>query len=156
MAKNKVIFGNTVIMDITDSTVTPATLAAGVVAYNAAGERIVGTMIPFEEIQTDGNWKYRIYDDDTFEAWYYKTGQTFDIKYSSGNFYRSDPLTFALPAALSNASVENVQAQVFHANYPVFGSVSTMSPIKIQALSGAQRSANANHTVVIYAFGTVA
>ena len=31
-------------MDITDSTVTTDNLANGVVAYNAAGERIVGTM----------------------------------------------------------------------------------------------------------------
>ncbi len=30
-------------VDITDSTVTPETLAEGVIAYNAKGERIVGT-----------------------------------------------------------------------------------------------------------------
>ncbi|MBQ6734851.1 MAG: hypothetical protein IJR00_08085 [Lachnospiraceae bacterium] len=44
MAVNIVRFGNNTIMDISDSTVTPKTLASGVVAYNAAGERIVGTM----------------------------------------------------------------------------------------------------------------
>lgn len=44
MAVNIVRFGNNTIMDISDSTVTPETLASGVVAYNAAGERIVGTM----------------------------------------------------------------------------------------------------------------
>lgn len=44
MGPNKVILsGGTVLMDITDSTVTPETLLRGVVAYNAAGERIVGT-----------------------------------------------------------------------------------------------------------------
>lgn len=42
MAVNKVIYGTTVIIDITDSTVTADTLAEGVVAYNAKGERIVG------------------------------------------------------------------------------------------------------------------
>lgn len=104
---------------------------------------------------TDGYWTYKIYPDNTFEAWYLRTGMTFNIAYASGNFYRSDPFTFALPTALTNATVKNVQAQVFHANYPVFGAVSTISPIKVQALSGAQRSSNANHTVVIYAFGTV-
>lgn len=155
MAKNKVVFGNTTIIDLTDSTVTPATLALGVVAYDRSGERIVGEMAGVPEIQTDGYWKYRIYDDDTFEAWYLREGMTFDIKYASGNFYRSDPITIALPTALSNATVKNVQTQVFHANYPVFGAISTLSPIKVQALSGAQRSANANHTTVIYAFGTV-
>lgn len=30
-------------MDLTDSTVTPENLATGEVAYNSAGERIVGT-----------------------------------------------------------------------------------------------------------------
>ena len=43
MAVNKVVYGTTVIIDISDSTVTPETLAEGVIAYNAIGERIVGT-----------------------------------------------------------------------------------------------------------------
>lgn len=43
MAVNKVVYGITVLIDISDSTVTPETLTKGVVAYNAKGERIVGT-----------------------------------------------------------------------------------------------------------------
>ena len=43
MAVNKVIYGNRVIIDISGSTVTPETLAEGVIAFNAKGERIVGT-----------------------------------------------------------------------------------------------------------------
>lgn len=43
MATNKVIYQGNVIMDVTDSTVTPETLNEGVVAYAANGERIVGT-----------------------------------------------------------------------------------------------------------------
>ena len=43
MAVNKVIYGNRVIIDISGSTVTPETLGAGVIAFNAKGERIVGT-----------------------------------------------------------------------------------------------------------------
>ena len=43
MAINKVVYGTTVLIDLSDSTVTPETLAEGVVAYNAKGERIVGT-----------------------------------------------------------------------------------------------------------------
>lgn len=43
MAVNKVIYGDQVLIDLADSTVTPETLAAGVIAYNAAGERILGT-----------------------------------------------------------------------------------------------------------------
>lgn len=45
MSVNKVQLANgETIIDISDSTVTPETLAEGVVAYNAKGERIVGTM----------------------------------------------------------------------------------------------------------------
>ena len=43
MAVNKVIYNKRVLIDLTDSTVTPETLAKGVIAYNARGERIVGT-----------------------------------------------------------------------------------------------------------------
>lgn len=44
MAVNKVLFGDTPVMDISDSTVTPNTLAKGATAYAANGEKIVGTM----------------------------------------------------------------------------------------------------------------
>lgn len=44
MAVNKVVFGAVAIMDISDSTVTEDTLAKGVTAYDAKGEKITGTM----------------------------------------------------------------------------------------------------------------
>ena len=43
MANNKVIYGNTTIMDITDTTAEASDVAAGEVFYNRAGERSVGT-----------------------------------------------------------------------------------------------------------------
>lgn len=44
MANNKVqLSDGTVLLDLTGDTVTPETLMAGVIAHNAAGERIVGT-----------------------------------------------------------------------------------------------------------------
>lgn len=43
MGVNKVVFGAVSIMDISDSTVTPATLLKGVTAYDAKGEKITGT-----------------------------------------------------------------------------------------------------------------
>ena len=45
MENNKVVLRDgTVLIDITDSTITPEDLLSGVVAYNRKGERIVGTM----------------------------------------------------------------------------------------------------------------
>ncbi len=38
-------------VDISDSTVTPETLADGVIAYNAKGERIVGTLSVEQQIE---------------------------------------------------------------------------------------------------------
>ena len=45
MAHAKIIYQGNVMMDITDSTVTPDTLGEGIIAYGADGERIVGTGI---------------------------------------------------------------------------------------------------------------
>lgn len=44
MATNKVIFGNTTIIDITDTTATESDVAEGVVFYKADGTRGIGTM----------------------------------------------------------------------------------------------------------------
>jgi len=43
MPISKVIYYGKTLMDLTDSTVNPENLATGEVAYNSAGERIVGT-----------------------------------------------------------------------------------------------------------------
>lgn len=43
MAVNKVVYCGETLIDLTTLTVTPETLAAGVIAINAAGEIIVGT-----------------------------------------------------------------------------------------------------------------
>lgn len=57
MPINKVIYYGTTLIDISDSTVTPETLLEGVIAYDAAGNRIVGTMRPSSGvgITDDGN-----------------------------------------------------------------------------------------------------
>lgn len=44
MAVNKVTYGGRTLVDITDSTVTPASLQQGVTAYNAAGIKVTGTL----------------------------------------------------------------------------------------------------------------
>ena len=43
MGVNKVIYGGKTLIDLSGVTVTPETLGAGITAYNAAGELIVGT-----------------------------------------------------------------------------------------------------------------
>lgn len=58
MAVNKVIFDEKTLIDISDSTVTEDSLLSGITAYNAAGEKIVGTMEPvnqnFDGVYSDG------------------------------------------------------------------------------------------------------
>lgn len=44
MAKNKIVFGDQVLIDLNDSTVTPETLAEGIIAYDKHGDKIIGTM----------------------------------------------------------------------------------------------------------------
>jgi hypothetical protein len=43
MAKNKIIYGNEVLIDLTGDTVIPSKLLSGYIAHNAAGETINGT-----------------------------------------------------------------------------------------------------------------
>ena len=43
MANNKVIYGNTVLIDLTADTVTADKLASGITAHDKAGEKITGT-----------------------------------------------------------------------------------------------------------------
>ena len=43
MAKNKIIFGNDVLIDLTSDTITPADLQSGVTAHDASGAIITGT-----------------------------------------------------------------------------------------------------------------
>ena len=46
MAINKVIFGNTTLMDTTGVTVTPDKMVSGTTALNASGDTITGTLGP--------------------------------------------------------------------------------------------------------------
>lgn len=44
MAVNKVIYGHTVLVDLTEDTVTPETLLNGVTAHDSTGAKVHGTM----------------------------------------------------------------------------------------------------------------
>lgn len=45
MAVNKVVYGTTTLVDLTDSTVTSNNLLANQVAYDKAGNRVVGELV---------------------------------------------------------------------------------------------------------------
>ena len=49
---NKVIYGNTVLLDLTADTVTAEHLEAGYTAHNADGEAITGTLSPAATLLT--------------------------------------------------------------------------------------------------------
>ncbi len=57
MAINKVIYDGETLMDVTDSTVSEESLLEGAVAYNAAGERIVGAVVtvPVDDVPVEGS-----------------------------------------------------------------------------------------------------
>ena len=46
MAVNKVVFGNTTLIDLTDDTVTAGKLLDGETAHDKAGDIIIGTLSP--------------------------------------------------------------------------------------------------------------
>ncbi len=55
MGVNKVQYGSQVLLDISDATVTPDTLLAGESAYNAAGEKISGSLDPMLKSEYGGS-----------------------------------------------------------------------------------------------------
>ena len=160
MENNKVVLADgTTLIDLTDSTVTPETLLDGVVAYNAKGERIVGTMA-LPQMQTQGNWQYKVYDDGTFEAWYSATGQTLVITAQSGNLYRSELQTLTLPTNMTagkTVTIKHAQPNVAHNNYPVFGMLASIqtNAFKYYAMSGGSRSTSPNYIVTAYVQGLI-
>lgn len=55
MAVNKVVYGNTTVMDISDSTLQSADkLALGVTAYDRSGVKLTGTLVPYPELTIKG------------------------------------------------------------------------------------------------------
>ena len=68
MAKNKILYGDTVLIDLTEDTITPDKLVHGYTAHDRSGEAIVGTSwaFPLETFVYDmkygyianGTWKY--------------------------------------------------------------------------------------------------
>ena len=63
MGNNKIVFGNTTLMDLTSDTVTPSKLAAGETAHDRSGEQITGTAVDLDGLSTSTT---AITDDDIF------------------------------------------------------------------------------------------
>ena len=109
----------------------------------------------------DGDWRYKINPDNTFEAYYSKTGVTLTITDTSGNFYRSAAQTLTLPTGITgsyDATPLHASVNASHNNYPCFGALASVATnqIKYYALSGGSRTGSPNYIVTAHVFGTLA
>lgn len=109
---------------------------------------------------TQGNWRYRINSDGTFEAWFGATKQTVTITDTSGNVYRSERMTLTLPTGLTSqgaTSILSFNVGAGHNNYPTWTAVAskTETQLNYYVLSGGSRSQNSNYTIAAYVFGTI-
>ena len=111
-------------------------------------------------LQTQGNWRYRVHPDGTFEAWYLATGQEVTITTASGSAYRSDRTSLTLPSGITDlgtATIRSFNVGCGHNNYPTWTAVASLSgaTINYYVLSGGSRAKNTNYTVTAYIMGTI-
>lgn len=50
MEKNKIIYGNEVLLDLTNDTVSSDTLTRGITAHDKSGQIITGNLVPTDEV----------------------------------------------------------------------------------------------------------
>lgn len=50
MEKNKIIYGNEVLLDLTNDTVSSDTLSRGITAHDKSGRIITGNLVPTDEV----------------------------------------------------------------------------------------------------------
>lgn len=109
---------------------------------------------------TNGDWRYKINSDNTFEAYYSKSGVSLTIQDTSGNFYRSALQTLTLPAGITSAydaTPLHASVNTSHNNYPCFGTLASVATnqVKYYALSGGSGGASPNYIVTAHVFGTL-
>ena len=126
----------------------------------AFGENRYDTPGGVPTIQTQGNWKYRVYNDGTFDAWYTATKQSLTITDTSGSLYRSGLQTLALPANLTDGktvSLLHVDVNAAHNNYPCWGMLASLTTngFSYYAMSGGSRSNSPNYLITAHVFGTI-
>ena len=72
MGRSKINFGDETLIDLTEDTVTPEAMLAGVTAHNAAGEKITGTLDPGgtpSEPPAESDINFYDYDGTLLYAW---------------------------------------------------------------------------------------
>lgn len=111
-------------------------------------------------LTTSGYWKFRVYSDGMFEAFYSASGQAVTINVGSGNLYRSPLLTLTLPAELTNNGTVNIShaiVNVSHNNYPTWGMLASLSGASINyyGMSGGSRGNSPNHLITAHVVGEV-
>lgn len=103
MAVNKVVYGTTVLVDLTEDTVTPDKLLKGATAHDASGEPITGTLEPGSGGSSDNNCeayhitsasaKLNFKNTGTVKVWGYGTAtsgyQTNMYAFVGDGYYRS-------------------------------------------------------------------
>lgn len=125
---------------------------------HAATKGYVDGRVPL--IQTQDSWSYKVYPDNTFEAWFGQTGLSYAITATSGGWYRSELMSLAAPQALYDAydlDITFATVQVGHNNYPVICSSPTFyaTGVNYYVLSGSSRTATPNYTLSCYMRGTL-
>lgn len=50
MEKNKIIYGDEVLLDLTNDTVSSDTLSRGITAHDKSGRIITGNLVPIDEV----------------------------------------------------------------------------------------------------------
>lgn len=114
----------------------------------------------YPPIKTQGNYKYRVYDDGTFEVWFKQTGYTIAINNASGTLYRSPLTSLALPSELYNNYNCNIlfaSVDCGHNNYPAWALLASIydTGVNFYAMSGGSRNSSPNYTLSAYIFGTL-
>lgn len=144
-------------------TVTEITGGHRVTVTDASGSDSFDVMDGNEKASfiTDGDWRYKINADNTFEAYYSKSGVTIEIQNGSGAFFRSAQMTLILPSGITNdydATPLHASVMTSHNNYPCLGALASVATNQINyfALSGSTRNVNPNYIVTAHVFGTLA
>lgn len=108
----------------------------------------------------ENGWMYKIYTDNTFEAWYKAVSQTITISAASGNLYRSELRTITLPQGITDRGAVNIihaEVNAAHNNYPCWGLLGSLTSdsVNYYAMSGGSRSQSPNYLVTAYVAGVI-